>query len=301
MNPNPASLDLTSLRLLLAVVEEGNLARAAARENIAISAVSRRIQNLEVRLGVTLLHRHDRGVEPTPAALLVIDRVRDVLDLLGQIVGDLGEIRDGSRGLIRIQAHTTAASGILPRLIARFLADHPNIDVSIDEATSIDILDAVRHGLCDLGLVSGTVEPAELELMPWAVDQLVAVLPPQHPLESRETLDLGAMLTYPFIAMHRDSALVALYRGHARALGKPLIERANVTSFDVAAKMVGEGLGVAILPAEAASAAAALYGAILRPLAEPWASRSLALCVRDPARSSGPTRALIEFLRLTSS
>jgi len=296
MKVNPASLDLTTLRLLLAVIEEGNLARAATRENIAISAVSRRISNLEIRLGVTLLNRHDRGVEPTPAALLVVDRVRGVIGLLGQIVDDLDEVREGSRGLVRIQAHTTAAAGTLPGLLARFLANHPNIDVVVDEATSLAILDAIRHGLCDVGLVSGTVDPGELELISWGSDELVAALPADHPLATAQTISFDTLLAWPFVAMHRDSALNALYRGHARALGKPLIERAHVSSFDVALRMVGQGLGVAIMPREPSHGLAKLHDVVLRPLADEWTMRPLALCVRDLDTCSAATRALLSFL-----
>ena len=296
-NPAPRSLDLVSLRLLLAAVEERNLARVASRENIAISAVSRRISNLEQRFGVLLLNRHNRGVEPTPAALMVIARIRSVFDLLDQIIFDLGEVREGSRGMVRIQAHATAAAGTLSDLLAAFLAGHPNIDASLEESTSLQILEAVRHGSCDLGLVSGTVDAGGLELIPWASDELVAVFPAGHPLTEEHTVAFTAMLEHPFIAMQRESALVALYRGNARALGRVLIERAHVTSFDIAAKLVANGLGVAILPARPAKAASKIHDIVLRPLSEPWAHRSLALCVTDLERSSAATRDLVAFLR----
>jgi DNA-binding transcriptional LysR family regulator len=299
MSDQPLSLtglDLVSLRLLVAAVEEGNLARAAAREHIAISAVSRRIADLELRLGVKLLHRHDRGVRPTAAAQSMLGRIRGIFALLEQIVGDVSDIRSGAKGFVRMQAHMTAVAGSLHVRIARFLEGHPGIDVELDEATSAEILHAVRVGSCDLGLVSGTVEGGELCLIPWATDELVVVVPAGSPLLQFQRLHFLDLIDYPFIAMQRDSALLPLCRHHAAAVGKSLRERAHVTSFENARKMVQAGLGVSIIPAEAAYPFIGEGGIAVRPLAEAWALRTLMLCVRSLTQLTGATRLLMEHL-----
>lgn len=291
-----AGLDLVSLRILVAAVEEGNLSRAAEREHIAISAVSRRITDLELRLGVKLLHRHDRGVRPTAATELVLERIRGIFDLLDQIVGDVNDIRRGAKGLVRMRAHMTAVAGSLHIKIARFLERHPGIDVELDEATSADILHAVRVGTCDLGLVSGTVDGGELCLIPWATDQLVVVLPLGNPLLQSDRLRLVDLLDQPFIGMQRDSALLPLFRHHAASTGRRLRERAHVTSFENARKMVQAGLGISIIPAEAAYPFAHEDGFEVRPLVEEWAMRTLMLCVRSRTQLARATRLLIEHL-----
>ena len=285
-----------TLRVLLAAIEEGNLARAAARERIAVSAVSRRISDLEARFGVTLLHRHDRGVEPSAAALMIVDRIRGMFDLLQQIVEDIGEVRHGTRGLIRLRAHMTASAGVLPDLLAEFLSRHPGIDVQFEEATSGEIVHAVKVGTCDLGFVSGTTNECDVQMIPWAEDELVAILPAISPLRDRDSLTLAELLDFPFVGMQRDSALIAMCRSQAAAMGRSLVERAHVGSFEIVRKMVGCGLGVAILPADAARPFVSQAGIVAVPLAESWARRPLLICVREKARLSAATRLLIETL-----
>lgn len=299
MTKAPASLtkiDVTTLRLLLAAIDEGNFAKAAARENIAVSAISRRISDLENRLDVKLLERHDRGVRATPAAEAVLDRARAVLGLVDQIVYDLQKIRGGSAGVVRVQAHMTAATNNLYDRVAAFADNHPEIDVRLDEATSIEILHAVRVGTCDLGLVSGTLKADDVWMAPWSSDQLVAVLPPNNPLCGFSEVDVSQLAEYPFIGMQRDSALLALFRSQAELAGKKLVERSHSSSFESVRRMVEVGLGVGILPGSAAYPFARPGGFEIRPLNGAWASRPLALCVRDIDQCSAAVRLLIDHL-----
>ncbi|QUT07817.1 LysR family transcriptional regulator [Sphingobium phenoxybenzoativorans] len=289
-------IDLTSLRLFAATVEEGTLARAAEREHIAISAISRRISDLEWRCGVTLLERRDRGVVPSAAGQILVNQIRDLLDLLQRMVLDMEAIRGGTRGHIRVHAHMSATSGLLPGKIAEFVAANPGVDVELDEFTSIEVIHSVRTGTADIGLVSGTVDGGDLHLIPWEIDELVAILPPGHALAERSSLQLSDMLGEYFVGMQRDSALLSLYRHQAMVLGKTLKERAHATSFESVRKMVSVGLGVAILPAVAAHPFVEELGINVRPLKETWAHRPLMLCVRDPAQLLAATRLLVQHL-----
>ena len=289
-------IDLTSLRLFAATVEEGSLARAAEREHIAISAISRRISDLEYRCGVTLLERHDRGVSATAAGQILLNRLCDLSGPLQRMMLDMEAIRGGTRGFIRVHAHMSATSGVLPGEIASFIAANPGIDVELDEFTSLEVIHAVRIGSADLGLFSGTVDGGDLHIIPWQHDELVAILPPGHALACRDALTLLDMLDESFVGMQRDSALLSLYRHQAMALGKTLKERGHATSFESVRKMVSVGLGVAILPAIAAYPFVDQLGIAVRPLREAWAHRPLMLCVRDPKHLLAATRLLAEHL-----
>jgi DNA-binding transcriptional LysR family regulator len=289
-------LDLVSLRVFIATAEECSLAKAAVRENIAHSAVSRRITDLESRAGVQLFERHDRGVVLTAAGGMLLEQFRNVAQLLDRIALDLEEIRGGVRGHVRVDANMSAVSGALPGKIADFLAAHPGIDIELNEHTSLDILHAVRTGTTDIGFVSGTVDPQGLQLIPWQSDELVGILPPGHELAAKTDLELADLLSYPFIGMQRDSALLALYRTHAKAMGAVLRERVHAASFDTVRNLVAAGLGVAILPAGVVRPFEASLGFEVRSLRESWALRPLVLCVRDIKRLSAAGRLLIDHL-----
>ena len=289
--------DLVTLRLLVAAIEEGNLARVAARENISLSAVSRRLSDLEARLGVLLLRRHDRGVAPTDAALMTLDRIRSMLRLLDQIVIDLAEVREGNRGLVRLRAHLTAVVGELPDLLAGFHAGQPGIEVLLEEATSTEIVHAVRVGDCDIGLISGTVDDDGVTLLPWRRDRLVVVMPREHVLAERSALRFADLLDYPFIGMSRPSALQTLYEGQAAVLGRRLNTRANVSTFEGVRALVAASLGIGILPEWVAERGLDPQRLTVRNLAEDWSRRPLMIAVRDPAQLSKATRNLIDHLR----
>lgn len=288
--------DLVSLRLLLSAIDEGNLARVAARENISLSVVSRRISDLEARIGVRLLQRHDRGVSPTDAAQANLSRLRSLFNLIDQLAEGFREIRDGERGVVRINAHLTAITGALPEVISAFTAAHPGIEVIVEEGTSMDIIHAVQLGDFDMGFVSGTVDTGALATFPWRTDELVVVMPSDHILCGHAELRFTDLLDHPFIGMAAGSALLTLVRGQAAAIGRSIDERARVSTFEGVIEMVAANIGIGILPATVAGRAAGSRGLAMRRLDEAWAARPLVICVRDRAQLATPAKLFLDEL-----
>ncbi len=293
--PNWATLglDLVTLRIFVAAAEERSLARAAEREHIAQSAVSRRIAELEGRTGVQLLRRHDRGVEPTAAGGMLLARLSDLFGLLERIAADLDAHAGGALGNVVLHANISAISGPLPCALSGFLDAHPGLRVSLEERTSVEVLHAVQTGLAELGIFSATMPvPDGLTVLPWCEDRLVVLMPAGHALAGQPSLRLADLLPEPFVGLQDPSALQRLYRDQAERLGATLRERVLVASFDGVRRLVEARLGVSILPAAAlAEPEAAL---VTRPLAEPWALRPLALCLRQTAGLSAAARLLVQ-------
>jgi DNA-binding transcriptional LysR family regulator len=290
-------LDLVTLRLFKAAVEERSFVRAAQREHLAISAVSRRIAEMEARAGTSLLRRHDRGVEPTAAGEVLMRHLGVLFDLLEHMALDLEAFAAGVRGYVRLNANLSAIAGALPEALASFQTAHPDIEISLEERISTDILHAVQIGTADLGLVSGTLPDSGLQLVHWLDDRLMVVLPAGHPLSmAKEPLRFSDILTEPFVGMSAAMALQTLYRREATILGQSLRERVNVASFDGVRRMVEAGLGVAILPESACAPFEQVMRIVVRPLNEPWAQRSLALCFRDRETLSTAARLLVTHL-----
>jgi DNA-binding transcriptional LysR family regulator len=288
-------LDLISLRIFVAAAEENNLAKAAEREHIALSAASRRISDFEARAGVLLFERRDRGMLLTSAGQRLLEQLRDVFAQLDKIAFDLDEVRAGARGHVRIHAHMSAMASDLPEIIATFIGIHPAVEVELMEQTSVEAIHAVQTGSADIGIVSGNMPASDLTVRPWKKDELVVLLPPSHPLGKQSRVTLLELVDEPFVSMQPGSALLALYRDHAKQLGRELRERAHATSFESVRKLVSVGLGVSILPMSAAVASA--NGEFLvKPLDEAWASRSMVICTRDPSRLSGAAKLMLDHL-----
>src|SRR6266851_24534 len=162
--------DLVTLRIFAAAAQERSLAGAASREHLSLSAVSRRISDLEARFGVMLFDRHDRGVALTPAGDALMAHLRSVFVLFERMALDMEAFRDGARGCVRIHAHMSAASSVFPLKLAAFLADHPGIDVEVEEHVSLDVVHAVQVGMADVGLISGNIPIGDLHAIQWRED-----------------------------------------------------------------------------------------------------------------------------------
>src|SRR5258706_7002502 len=122
-------IDPLSLQYFVAVCEEGNIARAAERESLVASALSKRIAALEAETGVALLVRRRRGVEPTPAGQALLARARELPSGLQQLRVELTGFGQGVQGSVRVLASPSALAEQLPDDIATFVAERPAIRI----------------------------------------------------------------------------------------------------------------------------------------------------------------------------
>jgi DNA-binding transcriptional LysR family regulator len=293
-------IDPISLQHFVAVCEEGSIARAAARESLVASALSKRIAALEAEVGVPLLLRRRRGVEPTPAGQALLSRAREVLGALDSLRSELGAFGEGVQGSVRVLASPSVLTEQLPEDIAAFLARHPGIRVGLDERMSPDIVRGVREGNADLGVLWDLIDLSGLQVLPYRSDRLCVALSPDHPLARRPSLSYADTLDQPSINVSPGGQLDQLLRRHAALLGRLPSYRMQVSSLDAAARMVAAGLGLALLPLEAATPHAGAGRLALVPLAETWAVRRFVLITRPAPLLSVAARLLAESLRQTA-
>jgi DNA-binding transcriptional LysR family regulator len=272
--------DLTDLRLFLNVYEAGTITGGAEASHMTLASASERIRAMEDTLGVPLLVRERRGVQLTAAGRALARNALRVLHEVEHLQGEMADYGSGLKGHIRLLCNTSALSEHLPAVLGRFLADQPGITVDLDEQRSDDIVDALRTGLCDIGVVSDVAEVTGLQAYPLRPDPLVLVVPHDHALAGREQLCLVEVADLPFIGLPAGSALQEHIDHYARRLGKRLHYRMRLAGFESICRLVGQGIGVAIVPRPVAMrwARGARIGRIA--LGDTWAKRGLLLCVR---------------------
>lgn len=289
-------IDPVTLRLFVAVCEERNIARAAAREAIVASAVSKRVGALEREVGAPLLLRGRRGIEPTAAGEVLLRQARELLGSMARLRSELSEFASGVQGSVRVMASVSALAEELPDDIARFLARHQAVRVSLDERVSPDIVRAVREGVADLGVLWDVADLQGLRSRPYRSDHLVVAVPPDHPLARRKSLRFEDTLLHPFIGVAPGGTMDTLLRRQAALLGRLPSYRIQVSSLDAACRIVAAGLGVAILPLEATAGQARAAGLVTLKLRDPWALRRFVICSRTDATLSATARLLLEHL-----
>lgn len=272
--------DLTDLRLFLNVVEAGSLTAGAGRSHMTLASASQRVRNMEDALGSPLLLRHAQGVTSTEAGRTLLHHARVVLQQMERLRGELGEYGQGLQGHVRLLCNTSAMTEHLPEVLSRFLAQHPRVSVDLEERASQDIVDALRAGLCDIGIVSDAVNCEGLVQQVFRRDDLVLVLPRSHALAGRRRVALADVVDSEFVGLAAGNPLQEHIAQHARSLGKRLNYRVRVSHFEVVCRMVEHGIGVGIVPRTAAARCARSMKIARVTLTDDWAARHLLACAR---------------------
>ncbi len=289
-------IDLTSLQLFVAVCELGSIGKAAEREFIAASAVSKRLSDLEATLDTPLLYRHTRGVGLTPAGESLLHHARSVLFSLEKMQGELSEYADGVRGHVRVHASISAIVQFLPEDLGAFIAGHPQIKIDLEEHLSTEVMRAVQEGAADLGICNTGVGPGELQTIPYRSDKLVLIVPSGHMLASQGPILFEAALDYDQVGLHSNSSIYLAMRQAAADVGRTIKLRIHVTGLDAMCRMIQNGLGVGVMPQRAFELMHGMGELAAVPLLDEWATRDIQLVARDFSTLPVTARLLVEHL-----
>lgn len=289
--------DLVTLQIFVTVAECGNLTRAAEREHLAVSAISKRIAELEELVRVPLLERYPRGVGLTPAGQSLLLHARQVLGSVERMDADLGAFAGGVKGHVRLAAVASALTQFLPEEIESFLSLYPGIRISLEERTGKAAVAALADGSADLAIVSDQTPRHGLVALPYRADRLTIGVPKGHPLARRRSVRFAEALDYAFVAPHADSSIAQLMAEGARACGKAIEQRVQASSFDAMCRLVQTRLGITLLPEGVLAEHAQAGRVVMVRLNEDWAQRRLVVIVRDPDTTGPITRTLIEHLQ----
>jgi len=274
-------MELRHLSYFVAVAEEGQVTRAAARLSVAQPAVSAQLRRLERELGEPLFHRDQRGVRLTGAgeaflpharaALAAAERGRDaIMSLRGLLTGSLRV------GVVRPVDRRFAAA------LGEFHRAHPAVAIAVVEQHNEPLLEALANGEVDVALV-GTARrpPSPIHTRVIAAEPLVLGVRHDHPLARRRTVTLATLREEPMITLTRESGLRAVLENACREAGfspRIAVEAGELRGL---AELAAEGLGVAIAPRSAFDGADVAVVRFTRPALQ----RRTALAWDPEARS----------------
>jgi len=200
-------VDLHHLRYFLVAAEEGTFHRAAERLNLAPSALSRRIQDLEAELNVALFERIKGSVRLSQAGHIFVEHTRRILAEVDATADHLRRLARGQSGVLRVGLNGIAPQlPFVPALFRAFRAAHSEIELKLVTLGSEEQLAALRDGLLDVGFLYTRPEedPQFLHLRLRSHGFLLA-LPPDHRLAGAADLKLADLAGEPFVLFARDS------------------------------------------------------------------------------------------------
>ncbi len=280
-------MELRHIRYFVAVAEELNFTRAAARLGIGQPPLSQQIKDLEAELGVTLLRRVPHGAELTEAGRMFLKRGRLALAAATDTAVAAQRAARGELGHLELGFTSSAHfSAVVPTAIRRFAERFPEVALRLSEANTHKLLERLMLGTLDLAFThSGLEEDPRFHVVSIKVDPLVAVLPRSHRCASGSTVLLASLAEDAFImkpsdagpALHRAVREACRSVGFEPRFGQEATQLATVISF------VSAGLGVSLVPASMQQMQA--VGVVYRPTQDVQAQISLALTWRRHERS----------------
>jgi DNA-binding transcriptional LysR family regulator len=285
-------VELRQLTYFVAVADELNFTRAAARLRMAQPPLSQAIAKLERQLGVALFDRSSRQVALTAAGRVLLAEARDLIDRTGEIDRLVAAARDGQVWPLRVACVPSALSGVLPAVLPGFRAAHPRIRPIVRELEQQPQLEALRRGIVDVGLCRLTSAPDGLAVHRLPDDRLECALPTGHPLAGTGPVHLAELAGEDFVAFPRAAAPIAydaLTAACAAAGFSPRIAY-EVDNDQALLSIVACGLAVSLVPTP--TTVLRLRGVVYRPLHERYAVTPMAV-----ARAAGePPEAVRAFV-----
>lgn len=249
-------MELRHLRYFLAVAEEGNFTRAAARVGIGQPPLSQQIRDLEAEIGTPLFHRVPHGAELTQAGQAFLEGVRRLPDQVAAAVRAARRAGRGEVGALSVGFTGSAAMNpLVARAIRAFRRACPDVDLTLSESNSALLAQGLREGTIDVAFMRPDASPmADMQIVSFSLEPMILALPVGHPaLGAREDgpVPLGALCNDDFILTPRaigpslfDTAVDACKAaGFDPRLGQAAPQIASVLSLVAAAE------GVSMVPA----------------------------------------------------
>ena len=208
MSDLPFTLD--QLKILHAIATEGSFKRAAEKLYISQPAVSLQIQNLEKQLNKPIFYRDKRKAQLTETGKLLIKYCDRILGLCEETCLALDELSTLQSGALIIGASQTTGTYLMPRLIGLFRRKYPQIDIELQVYSTRKIAWGIATGRIDLAVVGGEVPQElkkDLELIPYAEDELALILPTSHPFSSLKHIQKEDLYRLRFIALNTQSTI----------------------------------------------------------------------------------------------
>ncbi|MFM0733107.1 LysR family transcriptional regulator [Paraburkholderia sediminicola] len=289
-------LDLTSLRLFVAVCQEQNIARAAEREFIASSAVSRRIAEIEALIGLPVIQRQSRGITVTPVGETVLRYALAIIGNIEQMSAELSRFSSGAKGRVRVVANLSSIVQFLPEDVAAFGRVFPEVSIELEEENSADVLRIVGEHGADFGICNPVAGSEAFEQVPYREDRLAVLVPGGHRLAGVSRVGFEELLDDSFVGLRSESALTQLLAQQAASVGRRIDVKIRVSSLDALCRMVHAGLGIAIVPEQVALLYVNALDVRLLSLSDAWAVRHLIMIFKSRDQLSASAAALVGFL-----
>jgi len=183
-------MNIAQLRTFVTVVDAGSFSEAARQMGISQPAVTMQVQALEADAAATLLDRRYRRIDLTEAGRVLLPYARKVLAEIESAREQISALSGAITGRLVIAASTTPGVYVVPRLLGPFLAENPEVGVTITVHDTAEVIEAIESGRANFGVTGAIVKGAKVSFEPLGTDELVVICAPSSPLAKRKAVPL---------------------------------------------------------------------------------------------------------------
>ncbi len=243
--------DIRQIRQFIAVAEEKHFRLASERLNMTQPPLSLSIKKLEEDLGTRLLDRNNKTVSLTPAGEVFLSGAYELVNKLEQVSNDTRRAAQGLTGRLTIGFVGSAIYDALPTIVRRFRSDFPDVELELEELSTIDQLNAISNGHIDAGLLRPPVTGSSLfQITTVRTEKLIAVMPEGHALAARNAIPLSELANDGFILFPLKTSpnlhALVLQACHNAGFTPRISQTAHQIQTQIS--LVSAGLGVALVP-----------------------------------------------------
>ncbi len=259
-------MELRHLRYFIAVAEERNIGRAAARLHISQPPLTRQIQQLEDNLGVQLFNRTSRGMELTPAGELLLDEAKNIYAVIEQATERTQRAGQGKVGRLDVAIFGSAILDTIPRLLADFRRAYPDVKVVLHSMNKDEQLEALRQRRISVGFNRILTPSPDFASELVETESLLLALPEDDPLARQSSIDFQSLVNEPLILFPTGSrpSFIDKVIGLCQQAGFVPNIAQEVGDTVTAVSLVSKGFGVSLV--SQSTAALSLPGLVYRPL-----------------------------------
>lgn len=192
-------------KTFITVVNEKSLSKAGKLLNLTQPAITKHLQSLEEYFNTILLERNVKGIKLTDDGALLYKYAQEILKILEEAEQNISGNKENPKGILNIGASNIPGQYLLPLLLGRYNLAYPQVKVNLEISDTGDVVAKILDGIYDVGAVGSEIKNPRLEFVPFYKDELVFILPANHPLTQKEVLEPDDLLKIPLIWREKGS------------------------------------------------------------------------------------------------
>ena len=235
------------------LVETQSFSKAARLNEVTQSAVSQQLKAMEGYYDMLIIDRNQKKFRLTQQGTTLYKTFKEILTLYERLNCEIQEMRNVVSGTIQISTVNSIGLHELPPYLTSFMQEFPSVNTRVEYRRANLVYEDVIHGTADLGLVAFPVKNKELTIIPFATDELIVAMNPEHPLAEKDNLSIDELKGVDFIAFEKD---IPTRKATDEILRNADIEVSIAMEFDnveTVKRALEINAGVAIIPKNTAS------------------------------------------------